>query len=1046
MFNFVQKHKIFGLILVVFLASGIILSGNEITKIIGTINLKVAKSCLSNQLAFAEENPLIKEEQTIFSQNRIVFYEPCTAESSGNSFLSGIVSISGTTAEEKVWSGLTSFMKEEQAAGVMGNMVGESGLGPSRHQGTGNGFSSSIWDKDSGKGLGLIQWDGGRRPEMANYVKKRFPSLVKYLEEGSTYGGLSGDQFIEKVGHEDANKLYQAEIEFLKSEIDKSYQELYKKNSPDDAPNYFAKSVERCADCVDPAKINGENMSNRRKRANEIYSRQSGRTFISNGESSSTVGASNSDVTSSLHDKAWELADQPMDSAKQGPTEAYLKAQEEAKCPGTCVDHGKACTHYVATVVRASGVDSDFPYGYVSTQEEYMKNHPETYTLVNGDASKEETYQPGDIRVKGDSHIEIYGQRDGQGYILAASIAGENDPGYWAGYKNFFGGNDNYRIYRTQGTPKCVAGSSGSNCAQNNMDVVATAICLAHPIDVSDKDRAWHGGHPTANFKAANDAVFKGHGNGQRASGAACDIGAAVVVRYSGVDKNFPGGLGAGMIPLAKDGGNKKWDVIKTSSLDDFQPGDVALREGHVWVYIGKIGNKHYGVQSHMKRKYNGKAGAYLAVEESSDERVTWALRPKNAKEQQTVITEEMLKNAGTSNSLKASSSTTNSTETSTETSTTTGESARGTGNIAAAALELGWPKGTAKSKYKVNRSTKEGNWTPAGRKYFDEITKKKYKYGTSNDGASCSIYATTVLKYAGVIDTEKVHRSPSWIQKQLQKDTENWEEVKIEKVSDYQSGDVLIRPGNVKGHAAIYVEVDGKGYLSEGHYYKAYGAIDKEVKKVLSGFHVFRYKGKVEEKKAAEDNCDYCEEVGDSTGGTGLKEGGMTLAEAKAWMESGYRKEAAKKEKKSTYMFEGAMIQCPSGGCSPHGTLNNCSAFSQWFANRYTTLGPKGVGLRQGSDTVNKLASEHGVKTGNEPQPYAVFSTNSPNHTGVVMGVSDGGKKIVICEASWHNGYTDYWPGCRELAPPSHYSYAYLGDLMNPNAFGAGGGGGGSF
>ena len=346
------------------------------------------------------------------------------------------------------------------------------------------------------------------------------------------------------------------------------------------------------------------------------------------------------------------------------------------------------------------------------------------------------------------------------------------------------------------------------------MDVVATAICLAHPIDVSDKDRAWHGGHPTANFKAANDAVFKGHGNGQRASGAACDIGAAVVVRYSGVDKNFPGGLGAGMIPLAKDGGNKKWDVIKTSSLDDFQPGDVALREGHVWVYIGKIGNKHYGVQSHMKRKYNGKAGAYLAVEESSDERVTWALRPKNAKEQQTVITEEMLKNAGTSNSLKASSSTTNSTETSTETSTTTGESARGTGNIAAAALELGWPKGTAKSKYKVNRSTKEGNWTPAGRKYFDEITKKKYKYGTSNDGASCSIYATTVLKYAGVIDTEKVHRSPSWIQKQLPKDTENWEEVKIEKVSDYQSGDVLIRPGNVKGHAAIYVEVDGKGYL----------------------------------------------------------------------------------------------------------------------------------------------------------------------------------------------------------------------------------------
>ncbi len=1053
MFKCLRKHKVFGLVSVVFLASAVVVFGGELARtIVGVVDPAAEKSCFTKDMAFAEDSPLTKEEQTVFSQNNIVFYEPCTASS--DTTLSGDIKISGTTAEEKVWSGLTSFMSKEQAAGVMGNMVGESGLGPTRHQGSGNGFTGSIWDNGSGKGLGLIQWDGGRRPKMANYVKQRDMSLINYLEDGSNYGGLSGDQLIEKVGHEIANKLYQAEIEFLKQELDKSYKELYDQQSVDDATNYFAKHVERCADCVDPAKINGDNMTNRRKKANEIYNRQSGKgSYVSNGVTSSISGVANSDVTSSVHDKAWELADQP--GGGQGPTDAYLKAQQEVKCPDDCVNHGQSCDRYVGVTLRASGVDSEAPLeGHVGNFEDHILAHPEIYTPVEGDPWDESTYQPGDIRVRLDKnkgpnyrgHIEIYGQREGKGYILSASNGDR-----WAGYQTFFAADKSkhdYHIYRTQSTPKCITNDGG--CAQNSMDVVGTAICLAHPLGTKNSVRSFDGGAPTDNFKTAIDAVFpldKGRKkwNARSKAGSSCDVGAATVVRYSGVDKKF----GRGLDEQHKVKTNDKWELIKPASRSDLQPGDLAYwqhgNSGHVWIYLGKIGKKLYGAHAH----YNGRQ--YLGIEDSTNEAVDWILRPKNA-QNTTQITMEMLKNAGKNSVVNESSSSGSSS------SVKIGD-AQGKKDINAAAIELAWPADASKS----SSNYPGGDWNEAGKKAASEFVKETGAH-LSDRGADCGDFANVVLWYAGIIKDKEDMGGPASLYKYMKKDTANWEEVEIKSKSDLQPGDIGIRfnsldlcapyKGGCHQHIAFYVEQNGEAYTSQASHGGFFGRLSKGVSDIFTKDHVMRYKGGA----STDDNCDRCGNgEGDDANGTGLKEGGMTLEEARAWMEA-YKKEASKKIPggfQADHVFQGAFINYTTSRIHcKDGAMNNCVGFSQWFLNRYTSIkgAPNWKSTAPGNGMVSRL-SDFGLKTGNEPRPYAIFSEHPANHTGVVMGVK--GDNVIICEAGCGPGYVKgspdtEWPGCRSWSKATTKSkgmdYAYTDNILKGVGSGQGGGGGDSF
>ena len=151
-----------------------------------------------------------------------------------------------------------------------------------------------------------------------------------------------------------------------------------------------------------------------------------------------------------------------------------------------------------------------------------------------------------------------------------------------------------------------------------------------------------------------------------------------------------------------------------------------------------------------------------------------------------------------------------------------------------------------------------------------------------------------------------------------------------------------------------------------------------------------------------------------------GLKSGGMNLTEARSFM-AAYRQEASKKSTAQVVMFDGAQVGVSgfSAGCKD-GTLNNCSAFSQWFVNRYTTAGT--VSIFQGSTTVARLlALNKGfVSGGHTPKVYAVMSMGPQsgsaasdwtyNHTGIVLGIDEANDRIIIGEAAC-SGFRDIFP-----------------------------------
>ncbi len=175
--------------------------------------------------------------------------------------------------------------------------------------------------------------------------------------------------------------------------------------------------------------------------------------------------------------------------------------------------------------------------------------------------------------------------------------------------------------------------------------------------------------------------------------------------------------------------------------------------------------------------------------------------------------------------------------------------------------------------------------------------------------------------------------------------------------------------------------------------------------------------------------------------GGGNLISGGMTLEEAEAFME-GYSKEAGKKNRGS-FTFDGASVS--DSGCIG-GTMNNCSAFTQWFSNRYTTMGPSGAIIHQGSMAVKRYLSENSdlIDGGKVPRPYAIMSQGPQtgyaegwgNHTGIVLGIDKEKNKIIIGEASCSMSFL---PRAHEYDldkytnNPSQYgpTYAYTDNIL---------------
>lgn len=194
------------------------------------------------------------DESTLdrYAQSNILFYDPAGGACAGGSYLDGPIVLSGDTPEEKIWTGLTSFMTPEQAAGVMGNMKSESGFNPAQHEISmmrdNPGFAL---DQNEGVsyGLGLIQWSFGRRIGMYTYVKESNESLVVYFNNPKQYSPdyWSGSQFIAAAGVDAFDALVSLELQYLKDELQNisEYSGIFNTTTVEEATEYFLAKVER---------------------------------------------------------------------------------------------------------------------------------------------------------------------------------------------------------------------------------------------------------------------------------------------------------------------------------------------------------------------------------------------------------------------------------------------------------------------------------------------------------------------------------------------------------------------------------------------------------------------------------------------------------------------------------------------------------------------------------------------------------------------------------------------------------------------------------
>jgi len=137
--------------------------------------------------AFAADCPA---EMSAFDCNSLIQNFPdyvprtdCSAKAAAaNSGSIALTPLSGATVEEKVWNYLIGKgLTPQQAAGVMGNMQAESGINPTRHQGTGEIFNNLY----TGNAWGIVQWDGGRRYSppsggILGSMQKNYPNLIQY--------------------------------------------------------------------------------------------------------------------------------------------------------------------------------------------------------------------------------------------------------------------------------------------------------------------------------------------------------------------------------------------------------------------------------------------------------------------------------------------------------------------------------------------------------------------------------------------------------------------------------------------------------------------------------------------------------------------------------------------------------------------------------------------------------------------------------------------------------------------------------------------------
>jgi N-acetylmuramoyl-L-alanine amidase len=574
-----------------------------------------------------------------FKKNDIFLYDPeaCKVNAGGD------VELRGTSAE-MIWSYLVSKgLTPEQAAGIMGNIRQESGYVPTRHQSDTN----DIFNSQSGRAWGLIQWDGGRRftaPDggILGALREQKSNLVKYAD--ISFDTVRNPQA--QIPEQDFAELMLFQLDYMYQESNgrtakasygggNEWEGLKRQKTIEEALVYWHDNAERSADT--PQEV----ITRRGAFAQEAYN-----NFKTLSPARPADGGPSSKPTVFLDpghgaaipqyiDEVTGLADRETDNGqetkdmlevanrikaeleKDGYTVVLARTKnDEAVTKRERVDKAKGSGAQIAVSLHSDtslnqvwaqkvGTSRTYNGKTVTFSNETVANKSRQFTdIMAAERKKVEgndvTTDPNNIQ-----QAQSFG-REGvpsKGNISLVQLWGSDIPWVYNEISRDVNGtglsNERKNAY-TKGVAEAIRKSVPLN--------TATSGCTGSNFDGGDFDEtllayAWNtykGSTVVArgeweaavkNAKAAGKYVggtlYAGIDCGGFVTNLLLDSGFEPAYNYSGITAQ-----GAGNTVTQRTWLEQNWELVGTgSSIDvgELQKGDVAIQEGHTFIYVGEV-------------------------------------------------------------------------------------------------------------------------------------------------------------------------------------------------------------------------------------------------------------------------------------------------------------------------------------------------------------------------------------------------------------------------------------------------------------------------
>lgn len=386
-------------------------------------------------------------DENFYSQNNIQFYSPACEETASSD---GAVQLAGKDNTEKI---LNFFMRKglslAQSAGIVGNMMQESGLNPAIEQG--GRIVDDTYVLKSGVGFGLVQWTSGGRQQ----------NFMKYMKElGVGVTDLSGQLgFVWK----EMSESYPHTIRALKASTNPVDAAVAMHGPPN--PGYEA-SADSPATVRSVRGGNAQKVHDKYKDARALAGSTAGPEMMPAGDDTdiSLMAASKpieeeegecegdtavngtGEVLAWAVKYAWpDFKGSGFTKQKQEYTEAVTRASKAGRYIGG--SNGNDCGGFVTTLVHDSGFDKNYNAGngYTVIQEQWLQKNWRRLTKAEEENPKK---VEGDVAINA-NHTYIYvGKKQGVAFNSEIASASLPDRSPMAGQEGVV--DPSFRWYRKE--------------------------------------------------------------------------------------------------------------------------------------------------------------------------------------------------------------------------------------------------------------------------------------------------------------------------------------------------------------------------------------------------------------------------------------------------------------------------------------------------------------------------------------------------------------------------------------------------------------------